>query len=476
MQRVAALVQRTITRRKLIPPGARVIVALSGGPDSVAMAHLLADLARPMGFALVGLAHLNHSIRGVDADHDEGFCREVAAALGLPIDVERANVPAIAAASRRSLEDAGRVERYAFLGRAAERAQADLVAVGHTLDDQAETVLLQLVRGAGPRGLAGIHPRAGIVVRPLIETRRKALRDYLVRNGVAFVEDASNRDLSNPRNRVRHELVPLLEKDFNPAIVRVLAREAEIARVDADYMDGEARSAWDRLVTVSGDMLEIDAVGLLEAPPAVSWRVARAAIQRAGSGTFVGFDLVQRLLVLAANPGASGMQLPGASAGWRGGRLSLVPGRSEATVGQGTNFPPIPLSITGEAVIPGTGRVVTARLVKWPEPANRTARALRCEPDTAVVDAEGLWPWLYVRTRRSGDSFRPLGMTGRKKLQDFFVDRKVPRPERERTPLVVDRNDRIVWVAGHIIAEDFRVTARTEAVVILKMQDQMEPA
>jgi len=141
----------------------------------------------------------------------------------------------------------------------------------------------------------------------------------------------------------------------------------------------------------------------------------------------------------------------------------------------GTNFPPIPLSISGEAVLPGTGRLVTARYAGWPEGDGRPGTtAIWPDSDTAVVDADGLWPGLAVRARHPGDSFRPLGMNGRKKLQDFFVDRKVPRSERDRTPIVVDPDDRIVWVAGHQIAEDFRVTGRTKAVVILKLHEELE--
>jgi len=476
MHSVARQVRRTISHLNLIPRGASVVVALSGGPDSVALVHVLVELAGQGDLSLAGLAHLNHGIRGEAAGRDERFCQELARELGLPFDAERTDVPALAAASRRSVEDAGRAARYAFLRRAAARLGADRIAVGHTRDDQAETFLLQLIRGAGPRGLAGIHPRVGPIVRPLIRTSREALRDYLAHGTFAFVVDETNADRALLRNRVRLELIPRLQQAFSPAIVQVLCREAEIARVDADYLESEAQVAFGGLVSQRGGVLDVDAGGLLEAPPALAWRVARAALRQAGGGRFVGYEAVQRLLALARNgPGLSVLQFPGATACWQEGRLHLRPGRRDALPEAGMNISPILLSIPGEAHIQALGLTLTARRAVWPDRDSLNGGDLPAgAPDTALVDADTVPAVLAVRTRRPGDWFRPLGMSGRKKLQDFFVDRKVPRAERDRTPLVVDGADRIVWVGGHVIAEDFRVTGRTKAVVILKLHETPE--
>ena len=237
---LAERVLRAIARERLIPRGGRVLAALSGGADSVALSTLLADAAPAGGYVLAGLLHVNHRLRGGAAEADEAFCRTIAERLRVPIVVERVDVAALARADGVSIEHAGHRARYAIFERVAAEQDADAVATGHTQDDLAETVLLRLVRGAGPGGLAGIRPRAGRVVRPLLGVSRRELREHLAARGVPHREDASNRDLRVPRNRVRHRLLPLLAQEFSPAIVDVLAREAAIARADADWIDGVA--------------------------------------------------------------------------------------------------------------------------------------------------------------------------------------------------------------------------------------------
>lgn len=472
MHPIVTEVWRTISRLNLIPRGSRLIVGLSGGPDSVALARILQQLSGPGGFEVAGLAHLNHMIRGEAADRDESFCRELAGRLGLEFDAARIDVPALARATGRSFEDAARNARYDFLRRVAEQKGAGRIAVGHTLDDQAETVLLQLVRGSGPRGLAGIHPRVGLIIRPLIATRRQALRDYLESENLPNIVDETNLDLSIPRNRVRHELIPYLERAFSPAVVKVLVRTAEISRIDADYLDSMARSAFDRLVAAGDESVEIDVSGLLDLPDALAWRVLRLAASRVSSGRSAGFDLVQRLLRQARRRANSTIQIPGATSRRRGGKLRLEKGRPAGCEFAGTNYLPVSLSIPGEVFLAGPDRTLSAQTSSWPLPGDGGSDFLkRSAANVAVIDAGSFSGGLLVRSRRPGDRFRPLGMKGRKKLHDFFVDRKVPREERDSVPIVVDALDRIVWVAGHAVAEEFKVTDRSKAVVILKLRD-----
>ena len=213
-----------------------------------------------------------------------------------------------------SLEDAGRRARYAFLERAAAELSASAVATGHTLDDQAETFLLQLIRGAGPRGLSGIGPKVGLVRRPLLDIRRDEIREWLAAEGIAFREDESNRDLAFTRNRVRHVLVPLLEREFSPGIVEVLARESAIAREDEAYLQSAAIELARSVVLASEDIVEIDASALRSLHPAVASRVVRIALARLGSGRYIGFDHVEGVLTLARLPEASALSLPGQQA------------------------------------------------------------------------------------------------------------------------------------------------------------------
>ena len=253
-----ARVLRTIRKHQLFRRGARVLVAFSGGPDSAALLHVLRALEERGELRVAGLGHLNHQLRGEESDADEALSREIASAVGLPVEVGRADVAALARATRRSVEDAARSARYAFLHQAADRLAAEAIAVGHSEDDQAETFLLRLLRGAGARGLAGIRPRVGRVVRPLLEISRADLRRYAAEHDLRFREDASNADVRFPRNHIRHRVLPELER-VTPRAARLLARQAELARQDEDYLEGEAAARLPALMADRDGVLHLDA-------------------------------------------------------------------------------------------------------------------------------------------------------------------------------------------------------------------------
>ena len=487
-----AAVRRTIRRFDLVGAGSRVVVALSGGADSVALAYLLHELEAAGELTLAGLAHFNHQLR-VDpagasdlsgADRDERFCVSLAEAMGLSILVEREDVRFRAARERRSLEDAAHAARYAFFERARTHFGADVVAVGHTRDDQAETFLLRMLRGAGPRGLAAMHPRRGAVIRPLLECRRADLRAYLDERRIPHVEDETNSDVSVPRNRVRAELLPLLETRFNPAIIDVLADQAELARGEWSWMESQIAANG---LEATRDADEPGALSLLvpeleRAPLALARLAVWTAMTAAAGGRPVSFRHVEDALQLIQSTGAGGprnrradrvsdtsegskksIDAPGHSLERVGSRLVLRVGTAGASVAAPFRYQ---LPVPGEVELPEAGYVVSAE----PVPGGGGVEALRATAGnraSAVVRMPGP---LAVRNRRPGDRFRPLGLDGEKKLQDFFVDRKVARRLRDGVPLVVDDSDRIVWVAGHGIDEAFRVTDASQAVVILKLR------
>lgn len=447
-----------------------MLVALSGGPDSVALVHVLRELEAAGELTVCALAHFNHQLRGADADADEAFCRRMAEALGLPFEAGRADVRALARAQGRSLEDAARVARYGFLEDAATRLGADAIAVGHTRDDQAETFLLRLLRGSGSRGLASILPRSGRVIRPLLDVSRAELREYAASHALAFRTDATNEDESIPRNRVRRALLPYLAREFSPGVVGVLARAAAIAREDDDCLQAEA-IVLARTIVLSpeGDAggLEVEAAALMALHPALAARVAQQALRAQAGGAFIGFDHVERFLefVRDGRPGTM-LSLPGQRAVHRGGRVRLGPEPARGENAPAVNSFEVLLSIPGEVCLDGPGWAIAAEPLPAIDPggAPLAGRGRQVAVQHGALDLP-----LTVRSRRPGDRFRPLGLGGHgKKLQDFLVDRKIPNELRDFIPLVVDAGGRIVWVVGEAVAEDFRVTAPSAGVLLLK--------
>jgi tRNA(Ile)-lysidine synthase len=316
---------------------------------------------------------------------------------------------------------------------------------------------------------AGAPPARRWVIRPLLDIGREELRSYLTEVGQAFVEDETNRDVSIPRNRVRHELLPFLRDRFSPAITDVLAREASIARHDEDRLRDEAIDLA-RLIVLTNEAegsVEVDRPALTSLPPALALRVARLALQELAPDRFVGFDHVERLLELARSDRESGhgsLSLPGQYADRRGATIVLT----REPFKPFSNSFRVSLSIPGEVVLQPQGWAVAA---SGDTQRGRSPVTVPAEHPqlSAVVDARQVKGMLAVRSRQPGDWVRPLGMGGqRKKLQDVLVDRKIARDRRDSIPLVVDETDRIVWVVGEAVTEDFRVTERSQAVIFLK--------
>ena len=326
---MSALLQRvrkSIQRHTLCPPGTQLLVGLSGGSDSVAMLFVLLELAEHGEFSVAGLAHLNHRLRS-SADRDETFCRELAGRLGCRIVVEGVDVKDHASARGLSEEDAARRIRYDFLGRAADMLGADRIAVGHTQDDQAETFLLKLMRGAGLAGLAGIYPRRGRVVRPLLEMSRAELRDYLCHLGEPWVEDETNGDLDNPRNRVRHVVLPELDRAAGGPTRAAVARTATLAREDAEWLDAVAAERYRQLVEDTPEGLSMDAAALAAEPRALRRRVLRSALRATAGTREVTLEHVESAMA-ALEGGCGGADVPGGRVERRRTRLVIVQRKS----------------------------------------------------------------------------------------------------------------------------------------------------
>ncbi|MBL8135475.1 MAG: tRNA lysidine(34) synthetase TilS [Acidobacteria bacterium] len=442
------------------------MAALSGGSDSVAQLLALHDLAAAGELVLAGAAHLNHQLRP-EAVRDEAFCRDLCARLDVPLVVEAVPVADLAAEAQVSIEVAARRARYAFLERARTSRGAAVVAVAHTADDQAETVLLRLLRGAGPRGLRGILPVRGTVVRPLLDCTRVALRADLERRGQTWVEDATNADVMQPRNRVRHELMPLLAARFQPAVTRVLARTAEVVAADDALLESLADAAASGVVTLAPRGTVISTVALERLPLALARRVVRRAMERLAPPHAPDLADIEALRAVC-RPGGPPAATP---AGLRVERFSedaVLLTREAGTIAAA--LPSRALPVPGSVALPELGsgcRLTAERPIKaLEEPADLRRRL--------IMKATVPLP-LVVRGRSAGDRIRPRGLGGSKKLQDLLVDRKVPRAERERVPVVADATGRIVWVVGHAVDADVAPSGGDDDVIVLTF-DQPAPS
>jgi tRNA(Ile)-lysidine synthase len=440
--------ERTIRRHAMLAGGETVLVAVSGGADSVALLHLLASLERQWRLRLHVL-HVDHRLRaGSAADAD--FVRVLARRLGVAFDAATVTVD-----RRGSLEAAARAARYAALEACAARIGAERIAVGHTADDQAETVLMRLVQGAGVRGMAGIAPVRGRIIRPLIELRRSALEAELRRSGLAWVEDETNRDPKFLRNRIRHELLPLLSDAYNPEVATALVRVASLARETVSALDQSAQAELDRLAVWSdrGATLRLDALRALPRP--VAAEVLRRAAARLGSRAPLRAWAHRGLARVLTTPAPRrAFRLGGVTVEVSGplARLSSAP------------LPPLierTVAVPGRTELPEIGQALETRLV------GADAYAIPKDPSRVAFDADELGAPLIVRARRRGERFTAFG-GGERRLKSLLIEAKVPRWERARVP-VLDAGSTIVWV-GHLRrGAAGRVTARTRRVLELAL-------
>jgi tRNA(Ile)-lysidine synthase len=464
-------VARFAGRHSLWTPETRVVAAVSGGSDSVALAFLLRDLAAHGDVVFAGIAHLNHHLREADSDSDAAFVRALADRLGVAAIVGDADVKSEASEHGVSLEVAGRHARQRFFREVITSINADRVAVAHTRDDQAETVMLRLVRGAGSAGLGAMAPRREHIIRPLLDETRLGLRDHLRGINEAWRDDATNDDRSIPRNLVRHEIMPRLRM-INAQAEAALARAAEILRGDEEFLERLANAAFVRAVAPrdteedGGTEVQVDIAEFAKLPLSLARRVARYALETANPSRTYGLEEVDDLRRAAAG---DPVNISGLSLERFGGKVVLT-NRGVREVhsvhGAPDSVDPIELRLD----IPGT---VEAPRGAWTISARgpvATPESIDSHATQVMVDADEIGRHLIVRYRRPGDRLHPLGAPGRRKVQDVLVDRKVPRDDRDSVPIVTTLKGDIVWVAGQVLAEPFRVTSLTKSVVVLTLR------
>ncbi len=466
-------IRKVIKRYAMLTPGDRVVVALSGGPDSVALLAVLRLLAPEFDCQLTA-AHLNHGLRPESAA-EERFVTDLCAALHVPLDKENAEVGTLRKSSGRSTEDAAREARYAFLKRTAAKRGAQRIALGHHRRDQAETVLMNLLRGSGTEGLRGMAPvRDGLYIRPLIHIGRDEIISFLDRQGLAFVTDASNDDVKYLRNRIRHELLPLLKEKYNRNVEQTLARTAAILKAEDEYLQEQARrllDSWGIDASPGGVALEVEKLRRL--PEALSRRIIKELLEgfaHEEKGIF--FPHIEAVMGLITSQRPAGrVHLPFSLEARREyGRLLLY-----RVVPVETGDFQYPAVVPGEVFIPETGDLLTFTLVaacdQFPEGAPEYEGRRECRQTThedgmicALLDCNQIGAPLTVRNFRSGDRMRPLGMTGTRKVHRIFIDRKVTRTERRRLPLLV-AGDRVLWIPGVCMHDEVKITGGTKRIL-----------
>ena len=439
--------------------GSLLVVAVSGGPDSLALLHALHSLSTEMGLRLHG-AHLDHGLRGNDSAADARFVAAEFRRLGLPGTCERADVAADRRERKLSLEEAARDVRYAFLARVAGRQGADAVALGHTADDQAETVLMHLLRGSGLTGLRGMSPLTHrtfphgsvALVRPLLDVTRAEVAEFCRELGLAPRDDASNASTDMLRNRVRLELIPHLET-YNPSLRRALLRLARSSARDLAYIDGQVDAAMTLVASPFTEGIAIDRDGFSRLHPAIqSHALRRAFAMCRGSARDLEQYHVDQMARLIGGRAGTSLDLPG------GVRFLVEYERALLSRGLRDACPLPNLDGCHVLAIPGESRAgpwrVTVRYAGLDAPPETTPpRELSDGPPFAArLDAARVGASVWLRTRAPGERFQPLGMFHTKKLQDFMVDEKIPREWRERVPLLVTPRG-VAWVVGCRVAE-----------------------
>ena len=434
-----------VARFRLLKPGDRVGVAVSGGPDSVALLRGLLELRPELGIVL-SIVHFNHRLRGEESDADEQFVRELAGANGLDIRVSEADTRRVAREKELSLEAAARELRYAFFGRLIQEGHVDKVATAHTLDDQAETVLLRVVRGTGTSGLSGIHPRLVVgakgpewkgIVRPLLGVRRGEIEAYLNEIQQPWRTDSSNAETIFTRNRLRQELLPHIASDFNPEIVEALSNLAEIARVEDDFWSAETAAAF---VQVHRNQ-RVEIAELLKLHPALQRRLIRLAAMQAG--TSLDFHHSERILNQLGKARAQ-VELPnGFRAVLEAGGLRFEGAEPQAKP-CGYSYR---LSIPGEVEVAELGLRIAAVVITEREDGSR----YNDEPRLAFnrLPAE-----LLLRNWQPGDRFRPAHTRTAKKVKELLQERHLPGREKALWPVAL-AGEEIVWVRGFAVGSSF---------------------
>lgn len=448
-------IKEYIEENQLIQSGDRVILAVSGGPDSMALLYMMHHLSPRLGFEIIA-AHLNHGLRAA-ADDEEAFVIRKCRSLGVVCYSRTAAVTGIARERKTTLEDAGRYARYKYFDELREELNAQKIATAHHCDDVAETVLLHLLRGSGIKGLRGILPVNGALIRPLLSVSKAELRAFLSSENIPYCLDQSNDDTHYLRNRIRHGLIPYLQNEFNPEIIGKLNQLANIARDEFDVLNQECAALWGGLVEREDDhtvIMKGQVLKLLHR--AYQRRMILQAFSRLAGESGWSLEDVEKVLELSRKQGSSlTLQLKNQV------RVNKSYDKMIFTTRPGTRVDfSHPITVPGRVEIAETGRTYLISQVNQED--------YQPEPGDIYLDYDKLPDPLYLRSRREGDIFRPVGMSGSKKLKKFLIDLKVPYFERDRIPLLAGAGPEIYAALDLGVSRTVAVTPATRSILLIK--------
>lgn len=453
-----ATVTRTIETYRLLEKGDNVLVALSGGPDSVALLHLLFQLKSHYQIQITAV-YMNHGIRPKAAAKEERFCEALCAELEISCIIVRENIPALAKQRKMGLEEAGRAFRYDLFERLTKLHRFDKVALGHHVDDRVETVLFRIIRGTGPTGLAGIPVKRGIYVRPLFEITKSQILAYLKERRLRFCIDRSNERSEYARNYIRNKLLPEVRRRLNPQVDRAILNLAETATAEEAVLLQQVERAARQSVTVTtGGKIELDRTRFAGYTSWLRRRLLRYCLGSISGGVMIDRETVERLENQILQVGGS-LSLPG--------RIQAVMTGEKFVFVQGQ-----PIYLERE-LVPGKSVDLEplASRIRMRESAHRSLAVSRKRQAMRVsIDGVKVEYPLRVRSIRAGDRFQPLGMKGTKKVGDYLTDRKVPKVYRDEILVVTDGRG-IIWVVGYEIADRVKVDKTTRKVVTLEVNN-----
>ncbi len=431
-----------IKKHNLITPHSRVLIAVSGGADSMCLLHILHALRTDFPFD-VHIAHLNHQLRP-EAQADADFVVQTANNLGLPITLGTANILALAQKEKRSIEDAARIERRKFLLETAHHVDATQIALGHTHNDQAETILFRLLRGTSLTGLSGIRPKTDhLWIRPLLETTRMQVETFVAQHKISFIQDATNTDLRYARNKIRHQLIPHLKTHYAPQITSALTRLGTLAQDDDNLLESLSENAFQKATLYSANRkIILDVKQIFGYHISLRRRLLKKALFELGISenavTFVTMGRLHTRIQISADISAHHVN----------GLFILAKPTSPFQV---------PISLLGNTPFPIQNAHILAK-------RQRTTNTLQVKPNdayTVFFDADQLPSSLYVRQVQAGDRFQPFGFSGTQKVNKLLVEHKIPYPLRSEVPVLVGDNQ-ILWVLGLRRSNHAPITPKTK--------------